>query len=77
MSKRQISMDTINNRFLFRLEPNEFAYLGNGSNTKLWKVKNILIQQEKDTIKIDGNQYGDFKIARRGLAKFVGIRRIK
>jgi len=77
MNKRQISLDTLTNQFSFKLAPNEFAYLGNGSNTKFRKVKNILIYHEKDTLKFDGNRNGDFKIARRALAKFVGIRHIK
>ncbi len=77
MDKRIIHADSINNQFYFILEPNEFAYIGSGPNTRLFNVNEILIKQEEETTTIHGMQYGQFEIRRSGLFKYVGVKEIK
>ena len=47
--------------------------ISNGQNTSLNNVKNIIIFNGKDTIKIDGDSYKQFHIKRSGLGSYVGI----
>ncbi len=77
MDKRIIQADSINKQFHFLLEPNEFAYIGSGPNTRLFNVNEILIKQEKETTTIHGMQYSQFEIRRSGLFKYVGVKEIK
>ena len=76
MNKRIIRIDSTQNQFRFSLNPNEMAHIGHGQNTSLNKVKDIVIFNGKDTIKVDGDFYEQFKIKRSGLGSYVGITKI-
>jgi hypothetical protein len=43
MHKKLVKVDTVNKEFKFKLNPNEFAYIGRGSNSRLMIVEKLEI----------------------------------
>ena len=76
MQKRIIAIDSTNKQFQFTVSPNEIAHIGNGPNTRLWNVKNVIIRSETQNIEIDGAEYGQFEFRKSGLFKYVGVKEI-
>lgn len=76
MQKRIIAIDSTNRQFKFTVSPNEIAHIGNGPNTRLWNVKNVIITSQTQHIEIDGTEYGQFNIRNSGLFKYVGVMEI-
>ena len=72
MDKKKIRIDTINRRFQFKLESDEFAHIGFGANIRIWNVDNIIITKGEQTYKIDGNSYDEFEL-RSSLFKYTGF----
>ena len=76
MDKRTIQIDSLKKRFQFTIAPGEIAHIGEGPNTWIWNVKNILISNNSEVTELDGSAYNQFDIRKSGLFKYVGVKEL-
>jgi hypothetical protein len=77
MNKMLVKVDLENKQFKFKLNPNEFAFIGRGANSRLSIVEKLEIESSKGLIVVDPSNYDEFKIYNSGLMKYVGTKIIE
>ena len=77
MDKRTIRVDTLNKKLEFKLSPSEFAFIGQGSNSRLGIVHELSLENNNEHIIIDPMKEGEFEIKSGGFLKFTALRFIE
>jgi hypothetical protein len=77
MHKKLVKIDSFNKEFKFKLNPNEFAFIGRGANSRLMIVSKLEIKSNQGLLVIDPSKYDEFEIYNSGLMKCVGTKIIE
>ncbi len=73
MNKRKVKLDSINLSFNFQLAPNEFAFIGSGSNGVIPLMKTLNITHRNNLKRFESDLEKEFDIRSSGYLKLVGI----